>query len=46
MPVYDNVNDKDATAKLELLYKRPVKTVFASQLANEGGMINCITWTR
>lgn len=46
MPVYENDNDNIAAEKLEKLYNRPVKKIFASKLANEGGMINCVTWTR
>jgi len=46
MPVYDNKSDAIAAGKLEKFYKRPVKKIYASHLANEGGMINCITWTR
>jgi agmatine deiminase len=46
MPAYDNDKDEEAAQKLGTLYKRPVKQIYASLLANEGGMINCITWTK
>jgi len=46
MPSYDNSTDDSAAKRLCELYERPVKKVHATELSKEGGMINCITWTK
>lgn len=46
MPSYKNSTDDKAAEKLRELYKRPVKNVYATELSKEGGMINCVTWTK
>jgi len=45
MPSFnDPQNDNDAKAILEKVYKRPVETIEATELAKKGGVINCVTW--
>ncbi len=46
MPAYRNDIDNDASKILEHLYERNVKMIYANELAKEGGMINCVTWTK
>ncbi len=46
MPYYDNEDNFNQKAKesLERLYKKEAVGIYCSQLAKEGGMINCVTW--
>ncbi|HET6559773.1 MAG TPA: agmatine deiminase family protein, partial [Prolixibacteraceae bacterium] len=46
MPGYKNDTDEIAAEKLKKLYHRTVKTIKATELAKQGGMINCVTWTK
>ena len=47
MPSYNNPTDKEAASVLRKLYdNKPVRMVYAGDLAKEGGMINCVTWTK
>lgn len=46
MPVFGRKEDKEAATKLRKLYNKEVIKVEASELAREGGIINCISWTK
>ena len=46
MPSYRCDTDKEAARLLRMYYEKPVVKVFAGDLAKEGGMINCVTWTK
>jgi agmatine deiminase len=46
MPGYDKPEDKMAADRLTDLYGKKVTTVYAAELAKQGGMINCVTWTK
>mgnify|MGYP001204066345 CR=1 FL=1 len=46
MPSYNKPEDEIAKEKLSILYKKPVKPIYATDLAKQGGMINCVTWTK
>lgn len=47
MPSYNKPKkDKEAAEILQNLYKRSVKTIYATELSKQGGMINCVTWTK
>lgn len=46
MPVFGREEDDEAAAKLKNLYKQTVVKIEANELAAEGGIINCISWTR
>ena len=44
VPGFDHKNDEVARLKLENIYDRKAITVQATELAKEGGIINCVTW--
>jgi agmatine deiminase len=46
MPGYDKPEDDIPRKLLAKLYGREVVTVNATELAKQGGMINCVTWTK
>lgn len=46
MPGYDKPEDKMAADRLSDLYGKKGITVYATELAKQGGMINCVTWTK
>lgn len=46
MPGYDKPEDIMAADRLSDLYGKKVITVYATELAKQGGMINCVTWTK
>lgn len=46
MPVFDRPEDSEAAARLEKLYGKEIIGIKASELAAEGGIINCISWTK
>lgn len=46
MPVFGREEDQRAAEKLKELYGKEVVKIKANELAAEGGIINCITWTR
>ena len=46
MPTFDDKqNDAQAAEILEHLYMREAIKIEASELAAEGGIINCVTWS-
>jgi len=46
MPSYGQPEDDVAKQKLESFYKCTVQMVDSAELSAEGGMINCVTWSR
>lgn len=46
MPAYNNKTDDEAAEKLAKLYDLEVVKIDASELSTQGGMINCVTWTK
>ncbi len=46
MPSYGNSIDDEAENRLQEIYNKPVVKVNATELAKQGGMINCVTWTK
>ena len=46
MPGYGKDEDAEAADLLKNLYGKKVITVYATELAKQGGMINCVTWTK
>lgn len=46
MPAYNNDTDEVAAKKLAELYGLKVEIIDASELSKQGGMINCVTWTK
>ncbi|WP_017733001.1 agmatine deiminase family protein [Nafulsella turpanensis] len=46
MPAFGQKEDNVAAEKLKELYKKDIVRIEASELAAEGGIINCISWTR
>ena len=46
MPVYEKYEDNIAADRLTKLYGKKVITINATELAKQGGMINCVTWTK
>jgi agmatine/peptidylarginine deiminase len=45
MPSFNQDEDKKAARKLQDLYFRKVIQINAEMLAEEGGLINCVTWS-
>lgn len=46
MPVFGRKEGEEAAAKLKNLYTKDIVRIEASELAAEGGIINCISWTK
>lgn len=46
MPVYNRPEDSEAAELLTKYYDKPIIKIEASELAQQGGMINCISWTK
>lgn len=46
MPSYNSVNDDKAKEILKKAYNKEVIKIQANELSREGGMINCVTWTK
>ena len=48
MPTFTYENeDKKAAEKLAQVFPgREIKTIYSTDLAKKGGIINCVTWTR
>jgi agmatine deiminase len=46
MPSFKNEKDEIAAQKLNSLYKLPIEMIDATDLYKEGGLINCVTWTK
>ena len=44
IPSFNQKEDEKAALKLQNLYNRKVIQINAEKLAEEGGVINCVTW--
>jgi len=46
LPVFDNEMDDKAVATAERIFKKSVVPININEIANDGGVLNCISWER